>query len=245
MERCLFAGDAVEIHEYTCAPDDAAWHEVNVIESDAPIVVFPGAIVGIRQQGRSPLVASPNVAVLYRPGQSYTRELRDPRGDRCVYVRVRDLCVAETAVPLDARAFVRHRRLLDSDAIEESAIALVDDVVGTRPVRSERLVRAAVELLTTTYTERLTLGEIATRLAVSPFHLARVFRAGTGFSLHGFRTQLRLRVAWDRLPEARGDLTRLALELGFASHSHFTDSFRRAFGVAPSRIAEAGGARLA
>jgi AraC-like DNA-binding protein len=40
-----------------------------------------------------------------------------------------------------------------------------------------------------------------------------------------------------RLPESRGNLTALALELGFASHSHFTDTFRRAFGVAPSAVA--------
>jgi AraC-like DNA-binding protein len=28
----------------------------------------------------------------------------------------------------------------------------------------------------------------------------------------------------------------LALELGFSSHSHFTDAFRREFGKAPSEI---------
>jgi AraC-like DNA-binding protein len=29
-------------------------------------------------------------------------------------------------------------------------------------------------------------------------------------------------------------LTRLALDLGYSSHSHFTASFRRAFGLTPS-----------
>jgi AraC-like DNA-binding protein len=33
-----------------------------------------------------------------------------------------------------------------------------------------------------------------------------------------------------------GDLTALALDLGFSSHSHFTDAFRRRFGMAPSSL---------
>jgi len=37
-----------------------------------------------------------------------------------------------------------------------------------------------------------------------------------------------------RLAEGNGDLTGLALELGFSSHSHLTDAFRHAFGVPPS-----------
>jgi AraC family transcriptional regulator len=38
----------------------------------------------------------------------------------------------------------------------------------------------------------------------------------------------------ERLVQQETDLAALALDLGFASHSHFSDAFRRAFGVAPS-----------
>jgi len=37
------------------------------------------------------------------------------------------------------------------------------------------------------------------------------------------------------LPSA-DDLTSLALDLGFSSHSHFTLAFRRAFGCTPSQF---------
>jgi AraC-like DNA-binding protein len=43
--------------------------------------------------------------------------------------------------------------------------------------------------------ERLALGEIVSALCTSKYHLTRVFRAATGFSLHGYRNQLRLWVA--------------------------------------------------
>ncbi|WP_422928269.1 helix-turn-helix domain-containing protein [Singulisphaera sp. PoT] len=39
-------------------------------------------------------------------------------------------------------------------------------------------------------------------------------------------------------PRSRGaaDLTALALELGFSSHGHFSDTFRREFGRTPSEV---------
>ena len=78
---------------------------------------------------------------------------------------------------------------------------------------------------------------VAARLGVSPFHLARVFRARDGLLAppvpHAAAPAARARAAAGR---ARGALTSLAFELGFASHSHFTDTFRREFGVAPSAV---------
>ena len=68
------------------------------------------------------------------------------------------------------------------------------------------------------------------------FHLARVFKARTGFSLHAYRNQLRLRAALERLAEPGVDLIDIALDLGFSSHSHFTETFRRSFGKTPSAV---------
>ena len=68
------------------------------------------------------------------------------------------------------------------------------------------------------------------------FHLARLFRQATGHSLHGYRTELRLRSALDHLASSSCDLVTLALSLGYSSHSHFTRVFRHAFGVTPSSV---------
>ena len=85
--------------------------------------------------------------------------------------------------------------------------------------------------------EPLSLAAVAAALAVSPFHLARVFRAQTGFSLAGYVHGLRLRRAAERLAaEPDTDLSRLALDLGYCSHSHFTHRFRAAFGRPPSAL---------
>jgi AraC-like DNA-binding protein len=89
--------------------------------------------------------------------------------------------------------------------------------------------------------ERITLEEIARALEASPFHLARVFQTQTGVPVHRYLSRLRLRTALDRLEAGARDLTALALELNFSSHSHFTDAFRREFGFTPSNFRKAKG----
>ena len=81
----------------------------------------------------------------------------------------------------------------------------------------------------------LSLTRLARDLGVSPFHLARVFRRETGTTVHATRHALRLRTSLERIT-AGDDLARVAVELGYASHSHFTARFRRTFGATPSSV---------
>jgi len=84
--------------------------------------------------------------------------------------------------------------------------------------------------------ERVTLDEVARAVDLSPFHLARLFQRRTGVPLHRYLTRLRLRASLERLAAGATDLAALALELGFASHSHFADAFRKKFGPTPSEV---------
>src|SRR6185312_9723361 len=56
--------------------------------------------------------------------------------------------------------------------------------------------------------------------------------------MHQYLLQVRMAVALDRLSAGATDLSRLALDLGFATHSHFSAAFRQYFDVAP-RVARA------
>ena len=80
------------------------------------------------------------------------------------------------------------------------------------------------------------LEELAALVECSPFHLSRIFRSVTGLGLRHYLRRLRARLAADRLGRHAGDLTGLALDLGFYDHSHFTRSFHREWGVPPSRL---------
>jgi AraC family transcriptional regulator len=103
----------------------------------------------------------------------------------------------------------------------------------TRRIHREQAHRACL-FLSAQYAEELSLAGIAAAVFTSTFHLARLFKRATGLSLHQYRNRLRLRAALDRIVAGERDLTNLALELGFSSHSHLTDMFHRAFGLSPS-----------
>jgi AraC-like DNA-binding protein len=79
------------------------------------------------------------------------------------------------------------------------------------------------------------IGSLAREVGCSPYHLARLFRRATGTSIHQYLLRLRLAIALGRLAQGETDLGRLAADLGFAHHSHFSASFRRIFGLTPTQ----------
>jgi AraC-like DNA-binding protein len=99
------------------------------------------------------------------------------------------------------------------------------------------LVEQAKALIVSRFGDRLPLDQIAHELHVSPYHLARVFRAETGYSVHGYLTNIRVREGLIRRADGSGtDIAALGADLGFSSHSHFTASFRETLGLVPSEI---------
>ena len=113
-------------------------------------------------------------------------------------------------------------------------------VSASEPTRaaSARLVRRAKEFLHTNVTRKIRLAEIARAAGASPAYLTDLFRRTEGVSLHRYLVHLRLSRALVALPQSN-DLTALALDVGFSSHSHFTAAFRRAYGTTPSAFRRA------
>jgi AraC-like DNA-binding protein len=261
--RILHTGGLGTVGEFVCRADDTAWREVNDI-GDAVHLVYPRTHVVIAQVGYPSVLATPNHVMIYDANQPYRRAVADPRGDHCTFVRVEadrvDELLAEVpegrlpapALPLDALSYLLAHRLVDLltapgplDLLElEEAIAtlarrsLAASRRRRRTVRRERqrhaLAEAAKAHLAESFAGRATLGDIGRALHVSPWHLARLFREETGFTLHAYRQQLRLRRALQLLSDG-ADLTEIALAVGFSSHSHLTTAFSRAFGRPPSR----------
>jgi AraC family transcriptional regulator len=111
---------------------------------------------------------------------------------------------------------------------------------GTRSAQARRRRQELSEAAKLTLSERFdkppTLAELAHNLGCSPFHLSRTFHATLGLSLREYLKRLRARVAAERLAAGVLDLSELALDLGYADHSHFTNSFRHEWGIPPSRF---------
>jgi AraC-like DNA-binding protein len=79
---------------------------------------------------------------------------------------------------------------------------------------------------------RWTLAAIAKEVGVSPVYLTQIFAQAEGVPLYRYQLRLRLARALDLLADY-DDLTMLALDIGFSSHSHFSAAFRQLYGKTP------------
>jgi AraC-like DNA-binding protein len=156
-----------------------------------------------------------------------------------------------THAPVSAALYAKQRRLFErassgesSDGLqaEECVLGLLDDVIrgsyraAAATVRSAPMrdkVEAARRLITANLARPLGLTILAQAVEASPFALCRAFQATTGMTVSAYRNGLRMHVALERL-RGTDDLTTIALELGYCSHSHFTRVFQRTFGQSPS-----------
>jgi AraC family transcriptional regulator len=104
------------------------------------------------------------------------------------------------------------------------------DSVGLRP-EARRLVETLVD---DSLQEPPTPAALAARIGMGIGRFLREFKATFAATPHQYIQQRRLARARDLLRSTDASLSTVALEIGFASHSHFSTAFRAATGVTPS-----------
>ncbi|MEO5963264.1 MAG: AraC family transcriptional regulator [Thermomonas sp.] len=149
--------------------------------------------------------------------------------------------VAKPALPRMNMRTHRLRQLVgainDPLACDELMIALLGEALGpTQAVVRDaplRVVDLAKQFLHARVNQPVSLDQIAQAIQVSGAYLTDAFTRTEGIPLCRYHMRLRLNRALVELPGCE-DLTRLALDLGFSSHSHFSTAFKSLFGVSPS-----------
>ncbi|HWX19829.1 MAG TPA: AraC family transcriptional regulator [Candidatus Binatia bacterium] len=103
--------------------------------------------------------------------------------------------------------------------------------------RQKRLARERVEqvvaLLRKHLAEPVSLEEIGCEVGCSPFHLSRTFSAEAGMTIPQYLRRLRMERAAELLQSGKYNVTEAALEVGYSSLSHFSQSFCRVMGRCP------------
>ena len=107
------------------------------------------------------------------------------------------------------------------------------DPPDSHEVRRERAVGRVKEAVSSAPAEAWNVAALARIAHMSPFHFCRVFKNVTGISVGCYILHERLSVSLHPIL-AGVDLTTVALDSGFASHSHFTFRFRAVFGCTPT-----------
>jgi AraC-like DNA-binding protein len=142
-------------------------------------------------------------------------------------------------------SLLRHtlsRQVTEALEAETLVFTLVRRALGERTSHAARasagrqkLADRAKLVLSSDLARRWTLAEIAAEVGVSPVYLTQVFQQVEAMPLYRYQLRLRLARALDLLGRY-DDLTRLSLDLGFSSHSHFSSAFRQVYGRTPTEF---------
>jgi AraC-like DNA-binding protein len=271
IRRSLFDSAAIGIGSFRARPASDACGEIERQRQNVVVLPHAGLFAKHDAPGRH-VVGTPSHAVFIRADTPYRISFPGAVGDDAIILRFDDALApdevegsrdGETLAPhalLTADAMLRRallrRRLAQPDAdhfaIETLAIELLDQSFSAlrgRPLRQRahprgaRAVARVKEAVAVAPADPWNVARLATIAHLSPFHLCRVFRDNTGTSIYDYVLRERLAQALDAVLDGGDDLTAIALDAGFASHSHFTARFRRFFGCTPSTLRRASSAR--
>ena len=209
--RRVLTSPLVAVDLWRCVEDGEGLRTERCHPSPVLTVLLSGASV-FHEGGRA-VIVEVGTALLTRPDVAYRSAHPFGCGDMGCHVRPSAALLDEIplprdghrAVPLPPRAHLRFRHAIegalagdDGLGLEELCLALLSpsepraELGSSAKQRHVELVEDAKTLLLSRLGDRLHLRDVARAVGASPFHLARLFRAHTGFSLHGYRTRMRL-----------------------------------------------------
>jgi AraC-like DNA-binding protein len=210
---------------------------------------------------RTHWIATPGHAVFFPAGRGYRMSFPGAIGDEVLVLQWSPEALGE-ALPEAAQRFegsvgfrvllepghmlrrARLRRRLEAGAldpleIEEECAGLLASCLrieglesGARRDRVERV----KEAIAVDPARAWTLAELSRIALLSPYHLAHVFRRQVGVPVYAYVLRSRLAAALGGVLDTDADITSIALDHGFSSHSHFTHRFRALFGVTPASL---------
>jgi len=140
---------------------------------------------------------------------------------------------------INAEADTFEAEALGLDLLDASLGAMRDGRAPVRRSAQSRRLRAIArvkEAVALAPADAWSVAKLARIANLSPFYLCHVFRETVGTSIYDYVLQERLAQTLDAVVDGGGDITAIALDAGFASHSHFTAHFRKFFGCTPTAL---------
>lgn len=251
----LLTGPDLTLSEVSCREHHAGWSA-----PEAPSALHVLVLVRrgrFRRRGREGVAdVDPHLGYLTTPGHE-ERFAHPAGGDVCTAVGITPRFfeallgrgVAGSAVYVDARVELLHRRVLAATTAGDPDYAVVEQLLGllaaaavrgepvARPSAADRaLAAAAREALAAAHPAASGLLSLAALLQVSPYRLSRAFSKEFGVSITRYRNRVRVGEALRRLAGGASDLAGLAADLGFADQAHLNRVIRQQVGETPGAL---------
>lgn len=117
---------------------------------------------------------------------------------------------------------------------------IIQDLAGGLP---RQKLQKALEYINDNLDQDLSLARIAATVETSPYHFARKFKQTTGFALHQYVIDRKVKRAESLLARTDLPIVEVCFRVGFASVSHFTSLFGERTGLTPRAYRKANGPR--
>jgi AraC family transcriptional regulator len=260
--RSLFGSETLQIGLFEARPRSDACGEIEWQKSNVMVLPFSGVFSKHDAPGRY-AIGTPSHAVFIAAYTPYRLSFPGAIGDRALIFRFDETLAPEqtgrggsessASNGLLPPSAIMLRNLLwsrlekgEADELETEAVGLdllnmsfrsmrPDDVSRRRSALTRRIaaVERVKEAVALAPNRKWTVAALAKIAGLSPFHLCRVFNQITGTSLYDYVLRERLVRALEAIPDCRQDITAIALDAGFSSHSHFTARFKDFFNCTP------------
>jgi AraC family transcriptional regulator len=260
--KVLLESKTLQIGLFESRPSSDACGDVERQSLNAIVLPFAGLFAKHEAPGRH-VTGTPSHAIYFAANAPYRISFPGAIGDRAITLRFADALAPEQTCDgaaaaqglLPAKAMMLRNllwtRLEKGEADDFEAEALGLDLLnmslasvrsGKLPVRASaqarrrRALERVKEAVASAPSNKWNVADLADLANLSPFHLCHVFRDMVGTSIYEYVLHERLAQSLDAVLDCGGDLTAIALDAGFASHSHFTARFRSFFGCTPAAL---------
>ena len=169
----------------------------------------------------------------------FSKVFSDFYGRRCVQASAVDAALLRTLDALEAEersTAYGHDLLARAQMLQLLVMlgrGLDDDGVNYAPSEHCNEKTAAIlEYLNTHLTEDVSIDALADTFYLSKYYMMRMFREETGFTIHGYLTDKRLRVARDLIAQGMRT-TDACFQCGYHDYSAFSRAYKKRFQVSP------------
>ena len=100
-------------------------------------------------------------------------------------------------------------------------------------IRKSQTIAPIQKYLDENFTQLITLDELSAHFFINKYHLIRMYKETTGYSIKRYITLKRIRKAKELLYYTQKDISQIAFECGYNSTSNFIRAFKDAEGITP------------
>ena len=119
--------------------------------------------------------------------------------------------------------------------IEFNKACISEDLGFTQEARYNRKVIDIIEYINKNLSKDLTIDKLADNFYMSKYHMMRVFKQETGYSVHQYVSEKRILFARTLIMSGT-PATSACLEAGFKDYSSFSRAFKLQLGILPSEL---------